>query len=28
VAMGTPADMAAFWRAAGPVLDHLDCGCP
>jgi histidinol-phosphate aminotransferase len=28
VAMGSPADMAAFWKAAGPVLDHLDCGCP
>lgn len=28
VAMGTPADMAAFWKAAGPVLNHLDCGCP
>jgi len=28
VAMGAPADLAAFWRAAGPVLDHLDCGCP
>lgn len=28
VAMGAPADLAAFWRAAGPILDHLDCGCP
>jgi histidinol-phosphate aminotransferase len=27
VAMGTPQDMAAFWKAAGPLLDNLGCGC-
>jgi len=27
VAMGTPQDMAAFWKVAGPILDNLGCGC-
>ncbi|MDR3671825.1 MAG: histidinol-phosphate transaminase [Holophaga sp.] len=27
VAMGTPQDMAAFWKATGPILDNLGCGC-
>jgi histidinol-phosphate aminotransferase len=27
VSMGTPDEMAAFWRAAGPLLDNLSCGC-
>jgi histidinol-phosphate aminotransferase len=27
VAMGTPQDMDAFWKAAGPILDNLGCGC-
>jgi histidinol-phosphate aminotransferase len=28
VTLGTPGDMAAFWKAAGPILDNLGCGCP
>jgi histidinol-phosphate aminotransferase len=28
VAMGTPRDMEAFWKATGPILDNLGCGCP
>jgi histidinol-phosphate aminotransferase len=27
VAMGTPDDMAFFWKVAGPILDNLGCGC-
>jgi len=27
VSMGTPRDMEAFWKAAGPILDNLGCGC-
>ena len=27
VAMGTPEDMAAFWKVLGPILDNLGCGC-
>jgi histidinol-phosphate aminotransferase len=27
VSMGTPADMDAFWKAAGPLLDNLGCSC-
>jgi histidinol-phosphate aminotransferase len=28
VTLGTPGDMMAFWKAAGPILDTLGCGCP
>jgi histidinol-phosphate aminotransferase len=27
VSMGTPEDLAAFWKVAGPILDNLGCGC-
>ncbi len=27
VAMGKPGDMEQFWKAAGPILDNLGCGC-
>ena len=27
VSMGTPQEMTAFWKVAGPILDNLGCGC-
>ena len=27
VSLGTPQEMNGFWKAAGPILDNLGCGC-
>lgn len=27
ISMGTPEEMAAFWKAAAPILDNTGCGC-